>query len=119
MVAGMLTALAGLVFVANPFASYFPVANVVMAWLLLRGAFVLAMALKSERSRDRAWLAVSGGADLLLGAVLVVGFPVASLVVALFGPTQEVVARFSLVLAASFLVTGTCQLAIGLAQRER
>ena len=31
---GLLTAIAGLLFVANPGAGYFPVANVVTAWLL-------------------------------------------------------------------------------------
>lgn len=118
VVAGLLTALAGLVFIARPFAGYFPVANVVMAWLLVRGGFVLGMALRSGRSRAGTWLALSGVADLLLGAVLVIGLPVASLVVALFGPTREVVANFGLIVAASFLATGLCQLAIGLAQRR-
>ena len=115
---GLLTAFAGLVFVANPLAGYFPVANVVTAWLLVRGALILVMAVKAGRSVPGAWLALSGAADLLLGLVLVAGWPVAALVVSLFGPTPEIVARFSLILALSLLATGVSQAAIGLCSRR-
>lgn len=118
-ISGLLTALAGLLFIANPFAGYFPVANVVTAWLLIRGALVVVMVLKWGRSRAGAWLALSGAADLLLGVLLVVGLPVRALVVSLFGATPEIVARFSLVLAVSFLITGLSQLGIGLTQRRK
>ena len=119
IVSGLITAVAGLIFIFNPFARYFPVANVVMAWLLGRGAFVLIMSLRSGESGTRAWLALGGVVDLLLGVVLVVGLPVAALVVSLFGPTREIVANFSLILAISFAVTGLSQIAIGLARRRR
>ena len=42
IVAGLLTATAGLIFVARPLAPYFSVANVVTLWLALRGLWVLA-----------------------------------------------------------------------------
>ena len=118
ILSGLLTALAGLLFVTNPLAGYFPVANVVMAWLVVRGSVVLVMALKPGRSAPRAWLALSGSADLLLGLVLLAGWPVAALVVSLFGPTPEIVARFSLILALSLFVTGISQAAIGLSRRR-
>ena len=119
MIAGLLTALAGLVFVFRPFADFFPVANVVMAWLLLRGVFLLVMAFRQEESRLGAWLALSGAADFLLGALLVVGLPIAALVVGLFGPTPELIASFSLILAVSFLVSGIAQIGLALAERRR
>ena len=119
MIAGLLTALAGLVFVFRPFADFFPVANVVMAWLLLRGVFLLVMAFRQEESRLGAWLALSGAADFLLGALLVVGLPIAGLVVGLFGPTPELIASFSLILAVSFLVSGIAQIGLALAERRR
>jgi uncharacterized membrane protein HdeD (DUF308 family) len=116
---GAVTTLAGLLFVANPLADFYPVANVVSGWLLVRGAWVLAMALRVRRERLGVWLATSGAADILLGVLLLVGLPITALVVLIFGPTLEVVAQFALILAASFLITGLSQVAIGLDQRRR
>jgi len=115
---GLLTALAGLLFVANPGAGYFPVANVVTAWLLVRGGWMLAMAIRLRSSQPRLWLAATGVTDVLLGLVLIAGLPVSSLVVTIFGPTREIVARFALILAASFAVTGIAQIAIALGHRQ-
>ena len=119
VIAGLLTALAGLIFVMWPFADYFPVANVVMAWLLLRGVFLLVMAFRQTGSGAALWLALSGSADFLLGALLVVGLPIAAFVVGLFGSTPEIIASFSLILAASFLVTGIGQIGMALGERRR
>src|SRR3546814_4274502 len=111
---GLVTTWAGWVFVANPLAVYFAVANVVMAGLRLRGAWVLAMALRVRDSRLGKWLAFGGAVDILLGFALLVGVPVATLVVGLFGPTREIVANFALILAASFAATGISQVGIAL-----
>ena len=116
---GLVTGLAGLLFVVNPLAGYFPVANIVVAWLLLRGSWVLAMGSRARHDRLGTWLVLSGAADVLLGLVLIVGLQVSALVVALFGPTAEVVAQFALILAASLLVTGVSQIAIAFTQRRR
>ena len=116
---GLLTALAGLLFVANPGAGYFPVANVITGWLLVRGGWMLAMAMRLRSSQPRLWLATTGVTDLLLGFVLIAGLPVSSLVVTIFGPTREIVAKFALILAASFAVTAIAQIAIALAQRSQ
>jgi uncharacterized membrane protein HdeD (DUF308 family) len=115
---GAATAIAGLLFVANPLAGHFPVANVVMAWLVLRGGWMIAMGMRARNYRLAPWLVLSGAADLLLGFALLVGMQVSALVVALFGPTPEVVATFALILAASFLVAGVSQVAIALVERR-
>ena len=117
LVSGLLTAGAELIFVANPFAGYFPVTNVVMIWLIVRGAWVLVMGWTLPSRRKSAWIASSGAVDILLALFLAAGLPVSMLVVILFGPTPELVARFSLILAASFLATGIAQVAVGLQRR--
>lgn len=118
MGSGILTGLAGLLFVANPLSGYFPVANVVVSWLLLRGFWMLFMAWRARGDRLGQWLALAGAADVLLGFVLILGIQVAALVVTLFGPTPEVIANFALILAASLLVTGISQVAIAFTQRR-
>jgi hypothetical protein len=62
-------------------------------------------------------MALTGLADLTLGGVLIGGLPVTALVVNMFGPTPEVVARFALILAISFAIAGISQVAIALDQR--
>jgi uncharacterized membrane protein HdeD (DUF308 family) len=116
---GLVTGLAGPLFVVNLLSGYFPVANVVLAWLLVRGCWVLVMARNARSHRLGHWLALSGAADLLLGFVLIFALQVSALVVTLFGPTPEVVAKFALILAASLLATGLSQVAIALTQRRR
>ena len=118
IVAGLLTATAGLIFVARPLAPYFSVANVVTLWLALRGLWVLAASWSGEAQGLRSWLAFSGLVDLMLAFLLVSGVHVSLLVVTLFGPTPEIVARFSLILAASFLATGMSQIAAALNGRR-
>jgi uncharacterized membrane protein HdeD (DUF308 family) len=115
---GLVTACAGLLFVTHPLASYFSVAKVVMAWLIVRGAWMLLLAAGARRYGLATWLMVSGAVNLLLAAMLIINVPISALVVALFGPTADVVARFSLILAVSFLATGLSQVAIAVMQRR-
>jgi uncharacterized membrane protein HdeD (DUF308 family) len=116
---GALTGLAGLLFVVNPLAGYFPVAHVVVAWLFLRAAWLFYMGLQSSSDRLGPWLVLRAATDFLLCLVLLVGLQISALVVSLFGPTGEVVATFSLILAASFLMSGASQSAIALVPRRR
>jgi hypothetical protein len=44
--------------------------------------------------------------DFLLAVLLVAGLSISTLVVSLFGPTEQLVASFAWVLAASFVVNG-------------
>jgi uncharacterized membrane protein HdeD (DUF308 family) len=114
---GIITAAAGLLFVLKPSTAYFQVANAVTLWLLARGIFMLVMAWRTGDLRCGGWMALTGLADLTLGAILIAGLPVTALVVNMFGPTPEVVARFALILAVSFAVAGISQIAIALDQR--
>lgn len=116
---GLITALAGLLFVANPLAGYFPVTNVVMLWLFIRGAWVLAMSMRTRSRRLSPWLALSGAVDIILGFALLSDLRITVLVYILFGPTRDIVARFSMFLAASFLVTAISHIGIALAERWR
>jgi uncharacterized membrane protein HdeD (DUF308 family) len=114
---GFITAAAGLLFVLKPSTAYFQVANAVTLWLLARGIFMLVMAWRTGDLRCGGWMALTGLADLTLGVILIAGLPVTALVVNMFGPTPEVVARFALILAVSFAVAGISQIAIALDQR--
>jgi uncharacterized membrane protein HdeD (DUF308 family) len=115
---GIITAAAGLLFVLKPSTAYFQVANAVTLWLLARGIFMLVMAWRTGNPKCGGWMALTGLADLVLGGVLVAGLPVTALVVNMFGPTPEVVARFALILAISFAIAGIAQFAIALDHRS-
>lgn len=115
-IAGMITALSGGLFVVLPPAGYLPVANVVIAWLLLRGAWLLGCAWRARRTVG-VWVAFSGTADLLLGLALMLNLSIGSLVLTLFGATAELVTSFAVIFAASFIATGISQIVIGLSER--
>ncbi len=116
---GLITALAGLFFIANPASDYLHVANVVMTWLLIRGAWVFAMGMWVHASRTGYFLVVTGAADMLLGVALIIGLQVSALVVHLFGPTPEIVTQFAFILAISFVIAGLAQVAIALVERRK
>lgn len=103
--AGAVTAVAGLLFILNPFLTLFPTLYLVIAWLLVRGIILLSVAYHSDRMFTMS-VAISGLADMLLAIILILGLPIAAFVVSMFGPTPELVAHFSWIFAASFLVTG-------------
>jgi hypothetical protein len=56
--------------------------------------------------------------DLLLAGVLIAGLSVSALVVSLFGPTPQLIARFAWVLAASFVVNGLMLLEVASCERD-
>jgi uncharacterized membrane protein HdeD (DUF308 family) len=115
----IITTLAGLVLVAQPSAGLYPSSYVLTLWLLLRGALLLWAALQPKGSCPaQGLLDYSATADLALGAMLLLGLPIASLAVGIFGPTPEFVARFALVLAISLIVAGVTQVAVALAERR-
>jgi uncharacterized membrane protein HdeD (DUF308 family) len=118
IVSGLLTAIAGLLLIFRPLAGYVPVANLVVIWLFVRGGWVSLTAFRTWGRRTAGWLALSGAVDILLALALLAGLAVSSLVIMLFGPTPVVVAKFSLILAASFLVTGISHVAIAMIQRR-
>jgi uncharacterized membrane protein HdeD (DUF308 family) len=115
--AGAVASLLGLLFLANPSLHIFPSSYLIILWLLLRGGLLLFVSVPWA-DPEHAWLAVSGFADIGLFLVLLVGIPLTALTVSMFGPTEEVVANFSLVVAASFFVAGLSLIVISLLERR-
>jgi hypothetical protein len=105
MAAGGVTVLAGLLFVINPETQFFPVVTPVIGWLVLR-CLILGYASRRLRGSVRNWMALSAGMDLLLAILLIAGLSIAAVVVSVFGPTPPLIASFSWILAASFVVNG-------------
>lgn len=117
IVSGLITTLAGLLFVANPLAGYFPITNLVMAWLFVRGLWMTAVAVWIRRKRLAPWLGLTGVIDVSLGFTLLSQVPVNVLVYVMFGPTPEMIAMFAFILATSFFVTAISQGAIALLEK--
>ncbi|HEY6662737.1 MAG TPA: hypothetical protein VIZ66_07420 [Sphingomicrobium sp.] len=117
MAAGGVTALAGLLFIINPETHFFPMVTPIIGWLLVR-SLILAYASTHLTGSVRTWMGVSAGMDFLLAALLVAGLSIATIVVSVFGPTQEMVASFAWVLAASFVVNGLLLLEVASCERS-
>jgi hypothetical protein len=105
MAAGVVTALAGLLFVMNPETHLFPRVWPIIGWLLIR-SIILAAATVETGGSVRLWTAFSAGMDFLLAVLLIAGLSISTLVVAVFGPTRELIASFAWILSASFAVNG-------------
>ena len=117
MLAGAVTTLAALLLLFNPAAHIAPAIVLVTGWLLVRSV-VLLFAGRYSAGSVRMWTLASAGMDLFLAVVLLLGLSIAALVVAWFGPTDEIVAGFAWVLALSFAVTGSMLLEIASCERE-
>ena len=117
MAAGVVTALAGLLFIVDPETHFFPRVVPIIGWLLLRSLILLG-ALTETRGSVRRWTAISAGLDFLLGVLLITGLSISTIVISVFGPTRELVASFAWVLAASFVVNGLMLLEVASCERE-
>ena len=117
MAAGIVTALAGLLFILNPETHFFPTVWPIVGWLMVRSVILAAEAVET-RGSVRTWTALSAGMDFLLAVLLVTGLSVSTIVVSVFGPTRELVAAFAWVLAASFVVNGLMLLEVASCERE-
>lgn len=118
MAAGVVTALAGVLFIINPETHFFPMVTPVIAWLLIRSV-ILAVASRGAGGSVRTWTGLSAGVDLLLAFLLVAGLSISTIVVSLFGPTPELVASFAWVLAASFVANGVLLLEVASCEYHR
>ena len=117
MLAGGVTTFAGLMFLLNPVGRFVPTVTIVTAWLLVRSV-VLLVASRLADGSVRMWISLSAATDFVLGAVLLAGISIGTLVVTLFGPTPALVATFAWVLALSFVVTGVLLLEIASCERD-
>lgn len=117
MTAGAITAIAGLLLVLRPVTHIFPTTYLVVAWLVVR-SLVLGASSTSSSGPVRIWTLVSAATDLVLALILLTGISIATLIVGLFGPTPEVIASFSWVVALSFLVTGLWMLVTASCERD-
>lgn len=117
MAAGAVTTLAGLLFLLNPVAKFFPTITIVTAWLLLR-SILLFITSRMAHGSVRRWIGIAAATDVVLGVLLLAGLSIATLVVTVFGPTPTLVASFAWVFALSFVVTGMLLLEIASFERE-
>ncbi|GAA4011344.1 hypothetical protein GCM10022280_06120 [Sphingomonas swuensis] len=116
--AGVATLVAGAMFLARDETRFLPNLTVVTFWLVMRVAALTLATLRAGASAVRRWTGIAAATDLALAAILLVGLPIASIIVALFGTTSDLVASFSWILAASFLATGMMLLQIAACERE-
>lgn len=116
--AGLSTIVAGALFLARDETRFLPNITVMTFWLLLRVALLILATVESRGSAIRKWTGLAAATDLLLAVIMILGLPLASVVVALFGTTSDLVASFSWVLAVSFLATGAMLLQIAACERE-
>ncbi|MFL6732690.1 MAG: hypothetical protein ACJ8EP_10130 [Sphingomicrobium sp.] len=117
MAAGIVTGLAGLLFILNPETHFFPSVWPIIGWLLLR-SLILAGAVTETRDSVRRWTAISAGLDFMLAILLIAGLSISTIIISLFGPTRELVASFAWVLAASFVVNGLMLLEVASCERN-
>jgi uncharacterized membrane protein HdeD (DUF308 family) len=117
MAAGGVTTFAGLLFVINPEAHFFPTVTLIIAWLLIRSV-ILAAASTESRGSVRLWTALSAGIDLLLAVLLIAGLSITTIVVSIFGPTRPLIASFAWLVAASFVVNGLLLLEVASCERD-
>lgn len=118
---GLLTILAGLLFINSGWIGLFPLTTVTMIWLLLRGMISLDVGIQARAAyaAEWFWLLLRGITDLGLGLALLVGLPMATIAILMFNETREMVSSFGILLAISFSVAGVGLVVMGLTQRRR
>ena len=116
--AGVTTIVAGVLFLMREETGFLPNITVISFWLLLRMVLLGLATFQAQGSVVRRWTGLAAATDLLLSIILILGLPLASIIVALFGTTNQLIASFSWVLALSFLATGAMLLQIAACERE-
>ena len=117
ILAGALTALAGILFVTENSTKFLSTLSIVAGWLFAR-SLVLMLAARRERGSVRLWAGIAALTDLVLALILAVGLSIATLVVSLFGATPDMIASFAWVLAASFIATAMLLLEVASSASE-
>ena len=97
--------LAGLRLLVDPDVNFLTILNFVILWLVVRSAALFLSARHSRRPLCT-WVYLAAAVDFALAVLLLAGLPVAVLVYGLFGTTDEILATFAWVIAASFVPAG-------------
>lgn len=100
--AALASLLAGLRLLLDPDINFLTILNFVILWLVVRSATLLLSAPHSPRPLCT-WVYLAAAVDFALAVLLLVGLPVAVLIYGLFGTTDQIVATFAWILAASFV----------------
>jgi uncharacterized membrane protein HdeD (DUF308 family) len=121
LVSGLLTILAGILFIGSGWKGLFPLTTVSMIWLLLRGLISLDVGIQARAAygAEWFWLVLRGVTDFGLGLTLLIGLPMATIAILMFNETREMVSSFGVLLAISFAVAGVGLVVMGLTQRRR
>ena len=117
MLAGALTALAGILFATDNATHFLSTISIIAGWLFLR-ALVLILAARLERGSVRTWTGIAAATDLVLALILAVGLSIATLVVSLFGATPPMIASFAWILAVSFIANSMLLLEVASCARD-
>lgn len=104
-IAALASLLAGLRLLLDPAVNFITILNFVILWLVVRSAALFFSAIRSHRPLCT-WVYLAAAVDFALAVLLLAGLPVAVLVYGLFGTTNEIVATFAWILAASFVAAG-------------
>jgi uncharacterized membrane protein HdeD (DUF308 family) len=118
MLAGAATAGAGFVLLLNRDNGLVPNVTVVSAWLFSRSIILLLTSRLAHGSVKR-FLGLSAATDLVLGVGLLIGLSVTTLAATVFGPSPQLLVSYGLVLALSFLATGTLLLEVASCERKQ
>ena len=111
VLAGLTTTVVGALLLLSPMAGLLRSASVVTGWLLVR-SLILAITSRRAHGSVRLWLGIAAGVDLVLGLGLLTGLSITAFLLTLFGTTPALVAGFGLILAMSFVATGSMLLEV-------
>jgi hypothetical protein len=104
-IAALASLLAGLRLLLDPNINFITILNFVILWLVVRSAALFLSARNSPRPLCT-WVYLAAAVDFAMAVLLLAGLPIAVLVYGLFGTTNEIVATFAWVFAASFIAAG-------------
>jgi uncharacterized membrane protein HdeD (DUF308 family) len=104
-IAAAASLLAGLRLELDSSVNFPTILNFVILWLVVRSAALFFSARHSPNPLCT-WVYFAAAVDFLLGVMLLAGLPIAVLVYGLFGTTNDIIATFAWIFAASFVAAG-------------
>lgn len=97
--------------------SFVTTVYVFIGWLLLRGLLLSLSSIENVGPIRRATI-IAAAVDFILAGVVWTGLTAGMLVIALFGPTQPIIANFAWILALSFIASGLLLVKVANGQPE-